>query len=91
MDRLRHYGSAYSLDRTIDEATHRFANLPEIAIPNIVDLMEIFGAVSFPIFLILLITKYIPAISIWEKREYILYGSHEKYYKTEVLVEGKPY
>ena len=91
LDRFRHYGSAYSLDRTIDHATHRLATLPDIAIPNIVDLMVIFGSISLPIFLILFITKYVPAISIWENREYVLYGSHEKYYKTEVLVEGKPY
>ncbi len=91
LDRFRHYGSAYSLDRTIDHATHRLATLPDIAIPNIVDIMVIFGAISLPIFLILFITKYVPAISIWENREYVLYGSHEKYYKTEVLVEGKPY
>ena len=91
LDRFRHYGSAYSLDRTIDDATHRFVSLPDIVIPNMVDLMVILGAISMPLFLILLISKYVPVISLWENREYLLYGSHEKYYKTEVLVEGKPY
>ena len=53
--------------------------------------MVLLGAISLPIFLILIISKYVPIISLWENREYILYGSHEKYHHTEVLVEGKPY
>jgi len=91
LDRYRHYSSAYSLDRSIDENTHRFANLPEIFVPSIVDMMVILGAIAIPVFIILFITKYVPIISLWENREYILYGSHEKYHHTEVLVEGKPY
>jgi hypothetical protein len=54
-------------------------------------MMVILGAIAIPVFIILFITKYVPIISLWENREYILYGSHEKYHHTEVLVEGKPY
>ena len=58
----------------------------QIGQANILDMVSMLG-----IFLILIISKYVPIISLWENREYILYGSHEKYHHTEVLVEGKPY
>ena len=90
-DRIRVYVAAYSVpgigDPLVDK--HELHTIPTAILPDIADVFIIIGVISGPLLLYMLATRVIPAISIWEQRESLLYRVHKPFHRTEVTVLAK--
>jgi hypothetical protein len=58
--------------------------------PGVPDVMMVVGGISGAIFLYMLATKLIPAVSIWEITEGMLYRTRRTFLKRTIMVMGKP-
>ena len=90
LDRLRIYVPAYQLSDHPNKHNFYLPDVPKTILPDIPDLMIIVGGISAVILTYILLTKFIPVVSIWQQKELSLYKIHKKFHRTEVLVLGKP-
>lgn len=64
--------------------------IPGAVFPGAADVLMILGAIGGAIFLYLLAAKIIPAMSIWELREGMLYRKKKRFLKLNLMLMGKP-
>ena len=93
LDRIRLYVISWQVYS--DEMIHqRYIPIEEIPnnmiAPNILDIGIFLGSISLGILTILVASRLIPIVSIWERHQSILLTRHIKFHRTEVYVVGKP-
>lgn len=93
LDRIRLYVISWQVYS--DEMIHnRYIPLDQIPTqmlsPRVLDILIFFGSISLGIFIILLASRVIPLVSIWETHQSILLTKHIKFHRTEVYAVGKP-
>ena len=93
LDRIRLFVISWQVYS--DEMIHkRYIPVDEIPdnmlAPNFLDVSILIGSISLGIFVILLGTRFIPIVSIWERHQSILLTRHIKFHRTEVYAVGKP-
>ena len=90
-DRIRVYVAAYSVpgigDPLVDK--HELHAIPKTNLPDIADIFIIIGAISGALLVYMLATRIIPAVSIWEQRESLLYKVQKPFHRAEVTVLAK--
>lgn len=89
LDRVRLYVAAWSVD---PERIHeRFLTvIPETMWPDIWDLLIGVGAVAGGLLLVVLLTRVVPVISVWEVQQFNLLSRPVEYMRTKVMIIGKP-
>ncbi len=93
LDRIRLYVISWQVysDEMIHKRYIPLDEIPENMIaPSIFDIGIFIGFISLGIFAILLATRFIPVVSIWERHQSILLTRHIKFHRTEVYAVGKP-
>ena len=93
LDRIRLYVISWQVysDEMIHKRYIPLDEIPENMIaPSIFDIGIFIGFISLGIFVILLATRFIPVVSIWERHQSILLTRHIKFHRTEVYAVGKP-
>ena len=93
LDRIRLYVISWQVysDEMIHKRYIPLDEIPENMIaPNLLDAGIFIGFISLGIFAILLTTRLIPVVSIWERHQSILLTRHIKFHRTEVYAVGKP-
>ena len=94
-DRIRIYVASFNIADAFPKGLETLHPEPLSVIvnpvlPNAADVLIILGGIGGAIFLYLLAIKFIPALSIWEITEGILYRVRRPYLKTHIMVMGKP-
>ena len=64
--------------------------IPEIILPGILDILIIIGGISLAILPVLIISRIIPVVSIWEIQQFNLLSKPVKYIKTHGVLVAKP-
>ena len=89
LDRVRLYVSAWSVP---PEQIHEryLKTIPETMWPDAFDYMIIVGALGAAALMILLITRVVPIVSIWQMQEYQLLTKPVKYIRGHGVLVAKP-
>lgn len=93
-EKLRLYVASYSVvgigDPNVEKHFLTMDTIPKAHLPGIPDILIVMGAVGGAVLFVLLFSRIIPPVSIWEQKELMLYKLHKAYHRTEVFVLGKP-
>ena len=89
LDKIRFYVPAYSVTDMEDKHTLLVGQVPAAVMPEAADFMIWVGALAGVALSYILASKLIPAVSIWEQTELLLYKVHTKFHRAEFLVLGK--
>ena len=89
LDKIRFYVPAYSVTDMEDKHTLLVGQVPAAVMPEAADFMIWVGALAGVALSYILASKLIPAVSIWEQTELLLYKVHTQFHRTEFLVLGK--
>ena len=89
LDRLRLFVTAWSVPT---ESIHEkyLKVIPEVVLPNYLDILIIIGGISLAFLPVLLISRVIPVLSIWEVQQFNLLAKPIKYMKTHGVLVAKP-
>ena len=89
LDRVRLYVAAWSVD---PERIHeRFLTvIPEAVWPDVWDVLIGIGAVAASILLVVVMTRAIPILSVWDVQQFNLLSRPINYMKTRVAIIAKP-
>lgn len=87
-DRIRMYVASYSVSD--QSALHKIENIPATVMPDVADVFILLGVIGGSILTYLLVSRVIPVISIWEKKEMLMYETHKPLHRIHVRVLGKP-
>ena len=89
LDRIRLFVAAWSVP---EERIHeRFlTEIPAAVWPDVMDILILIGAISGTIMLVLLATRVIPVLSVWDVQQFNLLYRPVEYMKTKVSLIGKP-
>ena len=89
LDRVRLFVTAWSVPT---ESIHDkyLTVIPEIILPGILDILIIIGGISLAILPVLIISRIIPVVSIWEIQQFNLLSKPVKYIKTHGVLVAKP-
>ena len=99
LDRIRLYVGAWDvasfksklINPDTDMLAMELSEIPtSIVTPGIADIFLTLGFIGGSIFIYLLATRIIPAVNIWERKEYLLYKAEIQFHRAKVLVLGKP-
>ncbi len=89
LDRIRLYVAAWSVPE--DRIHERFlTEYPETVWPDIMDILIFIGAFAGTLLLVLLATRVLPVLSIWDVQQFNLLYRPIDYMKTKVSIIGKP-
>ena len=89
LDRIRIYVAAWTVPE--DRIHERFLReYPSAVYPDIMDMLIMVGALAGSILLIMLATRVLPIISIWDVQQFNLLYRPMQYMKTKVALIGKP-
>ncbi len=89
LDRVRLYVAAWSVPE--DRIHERFlTEYPSTIWPDVYDIFIMVGAVAGTLMLVLLATRIIPVLSVWDVQQFNLLYRPVDYMKTKVSVIGKP-
>lgn len=89
LDRVRIYVTTWSVDPSrIHEKV--LTVLPGTTWPDAYDILIIIGGIAFTVMLIMLMTRIVPAVSIWEIQQYNLLAKPVKYLRTHGVMVAKP-
>ena len=89
LDRVRIYVAAYSVPDE-EAAHHALGHVPDAVTPQLADILVWAGGLGGAVLVLLIVTRLVPVVSMWEQVELLLYKVHRKFHRTEVLVLGKP-
>jgi len=89
LDKIRFYVPAYSVTDMEDKHILLVGQVPAAIMPEPADIMIWIGALAGVALTYILASKLIPAVSIWEQTELLLYKVHTKFHRAEFLVLGK--
>lgn len=99
LDRIRLYVGAWDvasfksklINPDTDMLGMELAEVPNnIVMPGMADIFLTVGFIGGSIFIYLLATRIIPAVNIWEKKEFLLYKAEIQFHRVKVIVLGKP-
>ena len=68
-DRLRIYANTWAVDQV---GGHELEEIPQVGYPGILELLVLVGMLSAVALMILLATRVVPFVSLWETREALL-------------------
>ena len=89
LDRVRIYVAAWAVPE--DRIHERFlTEYPKTVYPDIMDIFIMVGALAGSVLLVLLATRVIPIVSIWDVQQFNLLYRPVDYMKTKVALIGKP-
>ncbi len=89
VDRVRLYVPTWSIPG--DQIHHSYlTEIPGTLWPDVFDILTIVGAIAASLLLILLATRLIPAVSIWEIQQMNLLSRPVKYLRTHGVLVAKP-
>ena len=89
LDRIRIYVAAWSVPE--DRIHERFlTEYPSAVYPDIMDIFIMVGALAGSVLLILLASRVLPILSIWDVQQFNLLYRPVEYMKTKVALIGKP-
>ena len=89
LDKIRFYVSAYSVTDMEDKHLLLVSQVPTANLPDVADVFIWVGGLGGLALLFILACRLIPAVSIWEQTELLLYKVHRPFHRTEFLVLGK--
>ena len=87
LDRVRLSVGAWSVEGINDKY---LAVVPDTVWPDLWDIFMFLGMFAGAAFLFLLVTRLIPAVSLWEIQQSRLISKPAMYMRTEVEIVGKP-
>ena len=89
LDRVRLYVAAWSVP---PESIHeRFlTEIPDTIWPDLTDILIIVGGIAGSLLIVLLITRIVPVLSVWDVQQFNLLYRPVQYMKTKVYLVGKP-
>ncbi|MSQ08477.1 MAG: hypothetical protein EXR57_01915 [Dehalococcoidia bacterium] len=88
-DKIRIYGSAWSTDPA--RIHERFLTvIPQTHYPDVFDIFVIVGAPALGILLMLLASRMVPVVSIWDMKQFLMLSKPVKYMKGHALIVAKP-
>ncbi len=89
LDRVRLYVAAWSVPE--DRIHERFlTKYPSAVYPDVMDILIMIGAVAATVLLVLLSTRVLPILSVWDVQQFNLLYRPVEYMKTKVSLIGKP-
>ncbi|MDA1188269.1 MAG: hypothetical protein O2854_01120 [Chloroflexi bacterium] len=86
--RIRMYVASYSV--ADQSALHAIETVPATVMPGIADVFIVLGVIGGSILTYLLASRIIPIMSIWEKKEMLMYEVHRPLHRIHVRILGKP-
>lgn len=86
-DRVRLFVSAYTVENLY---VHEMASVPPTHYPDLADVLLVIGGFAGVALSILLATRVVPAISLWEVKEALVLRLVRPYLATAVRIIGKP-
>lgn len=92
LDRIRLYVGAWDVAgiNTASMMEMKLDEVPDkIPVPQIWDVFMIIGFIGASIFIYMMATRLIPAVNVWEQKEYLLYRAEIQFHRAKVLVLGK--
>ena len=91
LDRMRIYVTAWSVPpERIHDRFLKKADIPGTIWPDVYEIFIIVGALAAVVLILMLATRVIPVISIWQVQESQLLTKPVKYLRTHGLLIGKP-
>jgi molybdopterin-containing oxidoreductase family membrane subunit len=88
-DRIRIYAATWSVDPArIHERV--LTVIPDTRFPDIFDIFVMVGAPAAAVLAVLLATRVVPVVSIWETKQWMLLSSFIKYHRGHAMVVAKP-
>ncbi len=89
LNEIRIYVTSWSVDPThIHERV--LTVIPETHYPDVFDVFIMVGAPAAGILLVLLATRAVPVVSIWEFKQWMLLSRHVKYMRGHAVLVAKP-
>ena len=89
LDKIRIYVSAYSVTDMEDKHLLLVDQVPTANLPALADVFIWAGGLAGLALVFILASRLIPAVSIWEQTELLLYKIHRPFHRTEFVVLGK--
>ena len=89
LDRIRLFVAAWSVPQ---EHIHQkwLKQIPDTIYPDVYDIVIAIGSISLSILIVMLMTKIIPVLSIWQIQEFNLLSKPIKYIKGHATLIAKP-
>tara|TARA_B100000029_G_C17517249_1_gene938574 strand:+ start:448 stop:759 length:312 start_codon:yes stop_codon:yes gene_type:complete len=89
LDRIRFFVSAWSVPQ--DQIHQKWLKIiPETYFPNVYDILIIIGGISLAAMLIMLMTRVIPVLSVWQVQEFNLLAKPIRYVRGHATLVAKP-
>ena len=89
LDRARYFVSAWSVPQ--DQIHQKWLKVvPETYFPNIYDILIMVGAISLAAVIIMLMTRVIPVLSVWQVQEFNLLSKPIRYVRGHATLVAKP-
>ena len=89
LDRVRLYVAAWTVPE--DRIHERFlTEYPSTVYPDVFDILIMVGAVAATVLLVILATRVLPILSVWDVQQFNLLYRPVDYMKTKVSLIGKP-
>ena len=89
LDRVRLYVAAWSVPE--DRIHERFlTEYPSTVYPDVMDILIMVGAIAATVLLVLMATRVLPILSVWDVQQFNLLYRPVEYMKTKVSLIGKP-
>ncbi len=89
LDRIRYFVSAWSVPQ--DQIHQKWLKvIPETYFPNVYDILIIIGGISLAAMLIMLVTRVIPVLSVWQVQEFNLLAKPIRYVRGHATLVAKP-
>ena len=89
LDRVRIFVTAWSVPTEHIHDKYLMI-VPQTSLPNGLDILIIIGGICLGLLPILVISRVIPVVSIWEMQQFSLLSKPVKYMKTHGVLVGKP-
>lgn len=89
MERVRTYAGAWSVPNEAIGA-HRLEEIPHALAPGLPDVLMAVGALAGALFLVLLASRLVPLISVWEVKEWAMLQRVKVLVRRPVVVIAKP-
>jgi Ni/Fe-hydrogenase subunit HybB-like protein len=89
LDRIRIFVPAWSVppEKIHEKWLHE---IPDTVYPDVFDILIMAGGVSLAVLIIMLMTRVIPVLSVWQVQEFNLLAKPIKYIKGHVSLVAKP-
>ncbi len=88
-DKIRIYATSWSVDPA--RIHERFLTvIPKTHYPDVFDILVMVGAPALGILLMLLASRMVPVVSIWDMKQFLMLSKPVKYMKGHAMIVAKP-